>query len=144
MGNLLHTNFAELMLSEQGRQFLQSSNANAKNSMKILEKLESFVRTKALDLESLRFALDLVAGCNETALPLAVKLILDECLLDSKQDSFNRLIVLKRTFSIFDALLRRLVDDDGLPDMELFENAISADIVDRMTKLKLKYAKCEL
>lgn len=144
VGNLLQNNFAELMLSEEGRQFLLSSNANAKFSTKILEKLESFVRRKVLDLKTLRFALDMAAGCNEAALPLAVKLILDEFLLNSNQDCFDRLIVLKRTFTKFDAMLRRLVGDDGLPDMELFENAITADMVDRMTKLKLKYAKSEL
>lgn len=144
VGNLLRTNFTELTLTDQGRQFILSSNENAKLSMKILEKLESFVRTKVLDLEILRFALDVIAGCNETALSLAVKLVLDEFLLDSNQNCFNRLIILKRSFSIFDDLLRRLVGDDGLPDMELFENAITAAIVDRVMKLKLKYAKSEL
>lgn len=144
VGNLLRTNFAELTLTDQGRQFILSTNANAGLSMKILEKLKSFVRTKVLDLETLRFALDVIAGCNETTLPLAVKLVLDDFLLDSNQDCFNRLIILKRTFSIFDELLKRLVGDGGLPDMELFENAITAGMVDRVTKLKLKYAKSKL
>lgn len=142
--NLLQISFAELTLSEHGRQFLLSFNGNAKISIRILEKLQSFVRAKVLNLETLSFVLDVIAGCNEAALSLAVNLILDEFLLHSNQDYFNRSILLKRTYSIFDELLKRLVGDDGLPDMEVFENAITADMIDRLTKLKEKNMKKEL
>lgn len=144
MDNLLQTNFAELTLFERGRQFLRSSNANARFSTKILEKLQSFVQTKVLHLDTLRFALDVIADCSESALPLAVNILLDEFMLQSTQDCFNRSFLLKRTFSIFDQLLRRLVGDDGLADMEIFENTITSDMIERLTKLKWKYAKSEL
>lgn len=142
--NLLRSNFNELTFFERGRQFLRSSNANAKFSMNILEKLQSFVRTNVLDLETLRFALDVIADCNETALSLAVNLLLDDFLLHSDQNCLIRSILLKRTFSIFDQLLRRLVGEDDLPDMEVFEDAITADMIERLTKLKGKYSKSEL
>lgn len=142
--NLLRANFAELLLFEQGRQFIHSSNANASFSIKIVKKLQSLVRTKILDLDTLHFTVDVIASCNETTLPLAVNLLLDEFLLHSNQDDFNRTILLKRTFSMLDQLLRQLMGDDGLSDMEMFENTITVDLVDRLTKLKGKYVKSEL
>lgn len=142
--NLLQTNFAEMTLFERGRQFLRSSNANARFSTKILEKLQPFIRTKVLQLDASRFALDVIADCSESALPLAVNLLLDEFMLHPNRDCFNRSVLLKRTFSIFDQLLRRLVSDDGLADMEIFENTITSDMIERLTKLKDIYAKSEL
>lgn len=142
--NLLRTNFDELMACEQGRQCILSSNENSMLSTKIVEKLQSFIRTKVLDLETLGFTLDVIADCNEIALPFAINLLLDEFLLHSNQNPFHRSILMKRTFSVFDQLLKRLVGDHDQPDMETFENAITVDMVDRVTRLKEKYAKSEL
>lgn len=144
MSNLLRDNFIELTRTEQGRQFVILSNADAKYSTEILEKLQSFVRTKSLHTKTLRFALDAIAGCNEAALPLALHLLLDDFLLHPKPNYFSRSILLKRTFSIFDQLLGRLANDDGMPDMEVFENAVNAAMVDRLTQLKVKYASSDL
>lgn len=128
------------MLFGQGRQFILSSCRNVSSSPKIVEELQSYSRTQVLDIETLEFVLDVIAECHETALPAALNLLVDEFALSSNQDSFIRAILLKRTFTMFNQLLGRLVGDDDQPDMEVFENAITAELVNRLTKMKEKYA----
>lgn len=140
--NLLRTSFVELTLSKPGHEFLLSM--NAKFSTSILEKLQPFLQSKVLTLEALGFAVDLIADCNEKALSLAMNLLLDEFLLESNRDCFNRKFLMKRIFAIFDRLLKRLLGDDGLSDMEVFESTITVDMFDQLAKLKEKYAKSDL
>lgn len=142
--NLLRTNFNDLTRFAQGRQFLQSSNANAEWSLTILEKLQTFVQSNVMNLETLCLGLDLCAGCNKSALILAVNLIVDEYLLYTKRDQFDRSVLLKRAFSTIGGLLTQLVNDNDLSDMETFDDTIPVDMVDRLTKLKMRYASSEL
>lgn len=142
--DLFRTNFIDLTQFDQGRQFLQSSNANADWSLAILGKLQTFVQSKAMNLETLCLGLDLCAGCNKSALILAVNLIVDEYLLYTKRDYFDRSVLLKRAFLTISGLLTQLVNDNDLSDMETFDDTIPVDMVDRLTKLKMHYASSEL